>query len=1757
MSLGSIVSGFEKKADKIRRAANKRRKSIQNAAQQAADQTRRTVEASIRVVPKAVDPLDEVGDFGVAALKRVMSPFGERKEPYKPYAYRPAEKRTGGNDLLRLAGKGLEEYQTRIGDPLPALAYQLITKPGKGVGSVLGTNRPIFAGVEDITGDVSPGFDFGGGGKAGAFQDTGDFVNPFKAVYSEEEQAKAHTVLSQADPVTATMLRFALDLGNVFPVVGFGPELSTLIKTVRKGGPESLEALRVLMSNPKLKEEFVGGMKNILLSERGAIRLGGAADEGAEAARLAKVADLRKQADEIQNVMGFGEKQKLQQLGIDPNAIDQPEVMAKLVKEAPEMLDENPELAAFAQRVGESLIKEAPPIEPSRVVSVETVSNTAFTGPKNKKISIIYSDGETAVEGIIHPSGYTWTAGKKTTGRAAAPTAEDALAEAKDYFRLGRLPEAPVAEAVPIPPKPVGKAGRKGIKLPQGIVPYVEPGKLAVVAPRAAERVFEEATLWRTAGQTLTQQVADSGGVVVPRGEEAIQLAQRSFSSRAKEMAAAGAQDEIRNIVREEGDIKRRLAAGLASPEETQGLHDALSLLSVRKNGLREDMNIAAQTASDIATAAAKRRAEVRAAGAAAAKAKITRPTGFSHKRITDAIPTLDTMLDYAFGPATVQRKVASVLANTVGSPIKYLDKSLIHENSFIGKYYVAFQQLAEAIETSRELGLRAIRGYGDSRGVKVFDLTEEGIELTTGKEISDVIENWDTYKHLFNDEQAGFVDLYNRFRLDVLEDAKSLGVYIPDAWKDIFHVWRQARGKRGVSFQRAMQSGASTAKPPSFKHRIYETLEAGRVANIDYNKDFTQVIEAGALSISHHAVNKAFWNALTKKAPLISRFVPAQLKAERAVAAKNYIWARQVKNYVHESLRGRPPMPILRDAKDVKVPTALRQIVEEAAQHNRTKLGKLRSTAVRPYASKIDEITEVARQAHRTKNAKVQYAVERLSKKQVPGQPFGLDGMVEVGMASPSKFPMLQNRLFLQEDLDYLLKIWDSDPHKLWGAAAQTADVFRAGATALDPGFWFTHGLGAIGTDMANLASGRPSAIWGKSAWRSMRNAVTNSKSANRYWARELELHPDEVSEFGQYYRSLSGHAMPSEFTVAMEKGGWIEKAERTIPGLKQLQPFTRASNAFSFYLDSFAWETWKALRPLAGDDPKKLTELGQFIRNITGKTSTRGLGHSQMQRLAERSVVAWAPAYTRGAFAIMGKALLDPTSFGGRQALKSLAGLGAATTLMGGAFTMAKQLNEHNGDFSKLEWDEMGEDMKSFWNVLEPSKFMSIRSGDNYYGVGGAMRSNIAMIVRMAKAGYADPTNYNPLDIESGHFINFDHPFLRAWRAKASPLTGQAFNLITGEDYLGVQLDDPAQYLRLSEDISPFAMQAFLQAEGGLKGKIGAATAEWFGFRSFPLRKVDLYHEAAETEAGREWEQLDAEGQLSLMRDDPEQFPETAKRWQEYQEELRIKGSESQKARDVASGEKEKRDTELGTLAGNIQWGRPGGGQFYKDQRPVKMATYRNAYDVAAATLGIDLDDLEKTEAKDEMLRSQYYELNVEDFLGPDNKPDWDTFNAEKDRLFEQLSPEAQRAVKAKQLDYDDPVLVQTEKRRLQATEDLEKWFDYPKYNGLTVEESDQVDKLLEEASKIKEMAAVQGKSVDRRDILKAMLTSGTVDPKIAAPAYLLTYSHLSSLVKNPAADNWALSHPDLSVFYPFIFDSLSEEQQLEWTRLHSFRK
>ncbi|KKM71210.1 hypothetical protein LCGC14_1432900, partial [marine sediment metagenome] len=926
-------------------------------------------------------------------------------------------------------------------------------------------------------------------------------------------------------------------------------------------------------------------------------------------------------------------------------------------------------------------------------------------------------------------------------------------------------------------------------------------------------------------------------------------------------------------------------------------------------------------------------------------------------------------------------------------------------------------------------------------------------------------------------------------------------------------------------------------------------------------------------------AARRAFTDSIKFKRGVPLKLMVAQEKRlVVGLAAREYAWAKVAQKYVHGSVRGRPAKPGLRASKsfEIEVPDNITSVVERVADINRASPAKKTAeqlAEIRELRSSIDNITKINGDQLRGFKTELRQARESINNQiQREGARFGRPGeAVETTGAPISDFPQLSGRLYLKEDIDELMKIANTKDNVFFKVTSKVTGIMRTPQTALDPGFWFIQGLGAIGLDTfrAMQAAGRlrpdiavrripitgallapfskGDSIWGTAMWRSMVGFTSKRKSAE-FWADQAAKNPELWEGFIRHARVISHQdTFSTEILQEITRGGIITKIDRKIP----FHPFERAGNAFTNYMNAASWETWKALKPLT-KNVNDLEELGAFVRALSGRNSLRGLGISHTQQLVERSLF-YAPSYTRATAAIMFKAAFDPLSFGGRQALKSLAGLGMAMTFLFGGVSLAEQLKANGGDFSKLDWNDLADDLKAAWNPTS-STFMTKRIGDSNFGLGGNMRSTINFMGKLIKGGFNDPENLLPWDMNNRLFINYDHPIMRFIRGKSSPLLGTAWDVVAGQDFLGYSLDKPVDYLKLPLNYLPFGLQAYLETtalgRGGGGGEGPAiGSSEWFGLRTFPVSAFNLYKETAERELNDTWENLKQTDFLKEASRDKEHFPELVAAREAWEQDRREKSNEFQQLADLhAEGTKEK-EASLVPSAIEIDWGRPGGGKVFADRYKSTSAQYSDNYSIAAKAMGIEFQDLDEFPNKDAELETELIALDPYDHVKKDGTPDWDRFNADADAIKAQMTPRNRQAVENKKFNVADPRLEETLRRRQGAIDLLQPYFDAPKYKGLTKAEEKEVDDLISLVDEVRGLLSLQGKSVSRGKLFEFMLKGGIGDPKIVSTAFVLSKKSIAHLVKTTTKRDMVFANPDMVTFYSFVFYDLSDEDQEAW--------
>jgi hypothetical protein len=286
--------------------------------------------------------------------------------------------------------------------------------------------------------------------------------------------------------------------------------------------------------------------------------------------------------------------------------------------------------------------------------------------------------------------------------------------------------------------------------------------------------------------------------------------------------------------------------------------------------------------------------------------------------------------------------------------------------------------------------------------------------------------------------------------------------------------------------------------------------------------------------------------------------------------------------------------------------------------------------------------------------------------------------------------------------------------------------------------------------------------------------------------------------------------------------------------------------SRFFATSLDVAKIEYFKALDKIYG--PENLSKadmerLGAWTRNSLGQTSTNRLGMSPRQQDIESTFLFFSPRYTRSLVASIGT--LRHMDKAGAEAWAGLGGMVAAGVVAYTGFAAA-----------------LGQEPQ-----LDPTKpgFLSLRVGDNYIGIGGGIKAVSSLVTRAAK----DPTTLNDVDFQT-------NPFLKFWKNRTSPLTGTALDVMTGENALGYKIDDGTDWFKVGMDRSlPFAVQAAIDANGGIGSKETAFFANGVGLSANPMAAWDVYDKYLKDQRRADGTQRFPDGYQSVNTDE-NQFTE-----------------------------------------------------------------------------------------------------------------------------------------------------------------------------------------------------------------------------------------------------------------------------------------
>lgn len=390
------------------------------------------------------------------------------------------------------------------------------------------------------------------------------------------------------------------------------------------------------------------------------------------------------------------------------------------------------------------------------------------------------------------------------------------------------------------------------------------------------------------------------------------------------------------------------------------------------------------------------------------------------------------------------------------------------------------------------------------------------------------------------------------------------------------------------------------------------------------------------------------------------------------------------------------------------------------------------------------------------------------------------------------------------------------------------------------------------------------------------------------------------------------------------------IEQLGTKVPVIgKQLrtaaqQTLGRGEVAFSAFGDAQRIELWKAMGYRA-TTPEAKMQLAQSINKMTGFTEMAGV--QQAEQLLEQSLI-FAPRYMRAGFQLVG----DVFSGGlkGQLARESLG------HMMAGGLIWYMQACKAMGVEPNLN--------------PRSSKFLSLRIGDQWIGIGGFMTS----LARFAGNVYAYEEQVRKgeglgLAKQEGETtqewmtrVRMDNPFLKYMYSKAAPFVGVVGEAITGQDYLGQDLESPQAWAKwIADKTIPMAFQPLVQGDIGLAGQ----AAQIAGLREFPVSAKEKFYDKVQELTGVTWKNLDKSQRRALFIDHPELDDMQAEANKAFA--IGVSGRINQEWSDRSEAIETQYDTALQNIANTYEAGGYTGKQF-RDAVSAAEKTRRDAYDL-----------------------------------------------------------------------------------------------------------------------------------------------------------------------------------------------------------------
>jgi len=406
--------------------------------------------------------------------------------------------------------------------------------------------------------------------------------------------------------------------------------------------------------------------------------------------------------------------------------------------------------------------------------------------------------------------------------------------------------------------------------------------------------------------------------------------------------------------------------------------------------------------------------------------------------------------------------------------------------------------------------------------------------------------------------------------------------------------------------------------------------------------------------------------------------------------------------------------------------------------------------------------------------------------------------------------------------------------PGKLSGAAAAGGDVLRFTTAGFDMGTQFVLGLATLG---------RNPATWARATGHSFAAFFRDASMHQKYLAQNISAGFDAV----QHGVAFSGGG--TDYFSAIQRGAPIPTAVSKVPvaGEALLNVAGRFERSFTSFGDYSRMEWWKAMRDTAAKEGDKgLNELASVINSATGAFQPGALGIPQGQQEVERAWLFFSPRYTRASMGLL--ADFFQGGLRGREAKLALARM--AFTGMSVYYGAARALGQEPN--------------------LDPrdSRFLALKIGDTWVGPGSFWKSMVRLMVDVPDTLVSDPGAFLTLSTR-------DNPIVRWFRSRTSPVTSTAWEIVTGHDYLGNELESPVDWAKMGVSrVLPFSLEASIMAEDYLPvtpgDRLARGATSFIGLNSFPVslgdRRNMLREQYAQAAYSKPWDELNRLQRLRL---------------------------------------------------------------------------------------------------------------------------------------------------------------------------------------------------------------------------------------------------------------------------------------------------